>query len=325
MTKGKRPRKQDKPVKNRPFKEKAAAAQGKRSKTSERKEKGGPIWARPQPKGPIHPELDAQLAKPFLSTVYVDKTLDAFRYPHADPTAEHAITRGLHRCMRFRFFGGTELPAFRVPKGYPKRLASSKVDGSRADAALDECIRTGLPPPEAGKRGCSAYATAVWNYWREHHHRPVLSQLPVIIVHANVATAGDYFTVHTCPFTGEETLWLWELKTGWPQHEKRPDVMDAPLGHVWLTPENRWLLQVELTKMAYERELGLKLSGQARVINAYMERDGKGKKTYTCKVRVLGPEEATPKDWPKYTDMGTVYQALKKTTTTTRPKKAKTQ
>lgn len=203
-----------------------------------------PVWVRPAGNLPIHPEIDKQLAKPFLSSVYIDP-LHGFRFPCGEGVQD-AIMEGLHKRMRNRYFRGHKLPAIRRVTEGMLRLPSSKADGSRADDVLEECIRTGQAPPPPGKRGCSEYATAVWNWWREHHHRPVLAQLPVILPKFNVATAGDYFTIHTCPYTKRETLWLWELKTGWPVIPREPDIMSPPLAAIWLTPENRYHLQVRV-------------------------------------------------------------------------------
>jgi hypothetical protein len=200
----------------------------------------GPLWTRSP--GPLHPEIERVIAKPFLATIYLDHEFGGFRYPV--PNNLPARTEGLHHRMLRRFFRGVELPKRRIPKKDAKRLPSSELDGKRADAALEQCIRTGQPPPGPGRVGCSAYATAVWNYWKENNHRPILAQLPVVIPHANVTTCGDYFTVHTNPITKRETLHLWELKTGWPHNPKNPDPMMPPLAYVWLTPRNRWQVQV---------------------------------------------------------------------------------
>jgi hypothetical protein len=192
-------------------------------------------------------------------------------------------------------------------------------EGSRADEALAESIRTGKPPPPANHKGASEYATAVWNYWKEHHHRPVLAQLPVIIVHALTATAGDYFTVHKCPFTQRETLCLWELKTGYPKMDGDPTTMTIPMPGdepVPLTSVNRYYLQVLLTQMAYERELGLRVDGTVRVINAYKEREdmprGATRPTYKCAVRVIGPEQLDPPRWPERVLKDQLYAGIKK-------------
>jgi len=309
--KKKRPRKQETPVKNKAVKKKVnklAAPDNWRELA--------PMWIRTP--DPLPEALQIQLDKPFLSTVYISKKTDSIRYPYNpdDPNAPHAMMWGLHRAMRYRFFHGQDPDPFRPPsKGVaPKRKASSKNCGDRADRALEASILSGQAPPDAGKKGASPYATAVWNWWKEHHHQPVLAQLPVVYTHTNVATAGDYFTLHTCPITHNKTLWLWELKTGWPQHKDKPDVMGEPLSHVWLTPENKWLLQLTLTRLGYERELGLKISiNYARVINVYAEREGTNKTdpVYTYKVRILGPKEANPVDWPLYTDADILYNGLK--------------
>jgi len=167
-------------------------------------------------------------------------------------------------------------------------------------------------------QGTSAYATAVWDYWHEHSHRPVLAQLPVVITHANLITAGDYFTVHLCPFTRRETLCLWELKTGYPIEPKDPPSMTIPMPNgeeVPLTPLNRYYLQVLLTQMAYERELGLRIDGTVKVINAYHELQPRIKGVdpqYKCVVRVIGPDDLIPKGWPNRVLRDELYAALRK-------------
>ncbi len=225
--------------------------------------KKGPIWTRPKGNDPLHPQIDAQLCKPFLQSVYLDTSLKspAFRYPIREGQPD-AMTTGLHTRMLQRFFRGidSDREYTKSVSGHPQRLRSSKHDGSRADDALAESIRTGVAPPGPRKVpcfylldvlfvvervmtqvGCSPYATAVWNYWRSNGHRPILTQLPVIMTESLVGTAGDYFTIHTCPLTKRETLWLWELKTGWPKYNKNNDIMAPPLAHVWLSPENRFV------------------------------------------------------------------------------------
>ncbi len=165
----------------------------------------------------------------------------------------------------------------------------------------------------------------------------------MIITHALTVTAGDYFTVHRCPFTQRETLCLWELKTGYPKTHSDPDTMTIPMPPlpgqtdpepVPLTSVNRYYLQVSpivlslwivislhrgqvlLTQMAYERELGLHVDGTVRVINVYRERGPMPKSgkapVYTCKVDVIGPDNLTPKGWPNRVLKDQLYQNIKK-------------
>ena len=283
-----------------------------RETSSSSVEKPGPIWTRPQGEGPIHPELDAQLAKPFLATIYID-TAHGFRFPLGPGAGADAIMEGLHKRMLNRYFRGVRLPEMRMSDSSSFRLPSSKLDGARADRVLEECIRTGKAPPGPGQRGCSDYATAVWQWWRDHGHVPVLAQLPVILGRFNVATAGDYFTIHRCPITQKCTLWLWELKTGWPVVPKKPGIMAPPLAAVWLTPENRWQLQVLLTRLAYERELGIHIDGGARVIHVWKQRD-ETKTRYECQVSVVEPGELKPANWTRWVDEDTLYESLSSST-----------
>jgi len=299
--------------------EKKAAKPRKRAAIADREVRGhGPIFVRPADGQPIHPALEEQLRKPFLSSIYVDPQTQSLRYPRG-PGQAPAIMGGLHKKMLHRFFRGIELNNARTTKIWPKRLRSSMGEGSRADEALAEAIRTGKPPPPANHKGASEYATAVWNYWKEHHHRPVLAQLPVIIVHALTATAGDYFTVHTCPFTQQESLCLWELKTGYPKTDGDPVTMTIPMPGdepVPLTSVNRYYLQVLLTQMAYQRELGLHIDGTVKVINAYKEREdmprGATRPTYKCVVRVIGPEQLEPPRWPERVLKDQLYAGIRK-------------
>jgi hypothetical protein len=178
--------------------------------------------------------------------------------------------------------------------------------------------------------GCSAYATALWNYWKENHHRPVLAQLPVVIIHANVITCGDYFTLHTDPETGEQTLHLWELKTGWPKDPlDEREVMMPPLAYVKLTPRNRWQVQLMLTRMAYEKvccfqtlpnsltlahkELKMKIDA-AHVVNVYAKRvleEGADAYSYRHVVDVIGIDRLEPAGWPELANLDVMYEALK--------------
>lgn len=287
----------------------------------------GPIFVRPADGISIHPALDLVLAKPFLSTIYIDPVTNSLRYPM--PNGKPAIMGGLHGKMLHRFFQGIELDNVYSKKPWPKRLSSSKEEGSRADAALAEAIRTGQPPPPAHHAGASEYATAVWNYWKEHHHRPVLAQLPVIITHALTATAGDYFTVRCCPFTKRKTLCYWELKTGYPKGKTEDNVnpyaMTIPMPclpdevkpeFVPLTSVNRYYLQALLTQMAFERELGLHIDGTVQVINVYKEREdmprGATRPTYKCKVEVYGPEHLEPPRWPDRVLKDALYAGIRK-------------
>jgi hypothetical protein len=83
-----------------------------------------------------------------------------------------------------------------------------------------------------------------------------------------------------------------------------------------LTPVNRYYLQVLLTQMAYERELGLIIDGTVRVINVYKEREdmprGATRPTYACKVRVIGPEHLDPPRWPERVVKDMLYACIKK-------------
>lgn len=271
------------------------------------------IWVRPDAPGPIHPEIDRQLSKPFLSSIYIDEDRGCFRYPvNGQPDA---IVEGIHKRMLRRFFRNIPLPKMRITiAGKTKRLASSMEEGSRADTVLEECVRTQQPPPPPGHRGCSPYATAVWNYWMENHHRPVVAQLPVVFSRFNVATAGDYITIRTDPQTGWQSVWLWELKTGWPATPKNPEIMAPPLAHVPMTAVNRWQLQLMLTRMGYEKELGMSFSGGAHVLHVWKEREGDhegaGEGEYTCRVHVVLPEELNPPNWPLLIDRDTLYESM---------------
>lgn len=279
--------------------------------------KPGPLFVRPAAKGSIHPALDQILLRPFVSSVFIDENGSI-----AFPVGDNKIARvtGLHTCMKNRFFRGISPHKIIVqtPDAYgnlPKRLASSKNIGSAADRALENAIRTGQPPSSKD----SPYAEAVWKYWSQSGHVPVLAQLPVIISKANVGTMGDYFTVYQNPRTETRELWLWELKTGWQEPKAKPEIMDPPLSHVPITAINRWNLQVLLTKMAYERELGLKIDF-ARVIQVYQEREdvvpGSDKagmsKQYHSVVKIYTPADLTP---PRWTEdpvlLGILYDSLK--------------
>jgi hypothetical protein len=327
--KRKRPRKSPAPKRVKQEKKKAKPKKTKKGKRPastpiDPGEATGPIFVRPADGSPIHPALEEQVRKPFLRSIYIDPQTRSIRYPLANGQRA-ALMDGLHKRMRYRFFRGIKLDNARPTKAFPKRLRSSADEGSRADEALAEAIRTGQAPPAAHHKGASEYASAVWTYWREHHHRPVLAQLPVIITHAMTATAGDYFTVHRNPFTGKETLCLFELKTGYPKTDEDPPTMTIPMPklpgqdkaeEVPLTSVNRYYLQVLLTQMAYERELGLRIDGTVRVINVYKEREdmprGATVPTYTCKVRVIGPEHLDPPGWPNRVIKDALYAAIRK-------------
>lgn len=257
----------------------------------------GPLWTRPEDLSvPLHPELDAALQRSggFLSTVYIDKTKGGcFRYP-VGPTY-HALVGGLHKRMKKRFFRGTEVEGFSMGKPfyYNKELKlnfhkSSEAAGKKADEALAQAIKTQKAPPPYRARGASTYASAVWEWCKEHGYRLVLAQLPVIFIindKASVATCGDYFAVHE--ETGELTLI--ELKCGFPVEDYTRDpsvapmVMNPPLNEVPLTTENRWHLQVMLTHMAYERELKMRIP-RVHVLNAFKAKDMGTKTFYECRL-----------------------------------------
>ena len=282
-------------VKKKPRKNSALVALSNVGKT--------PLWTRHPVE--MHPGLAVQLAKPFLSTIYIDKESGGFCFPLNNGDPPHRAG-GLHARMKTRFFHKTDVPPREYKKGaMPRRKGSSKTDGSKADRDLEKAIRQGS---SAGLT--SPYAIAIWKYWQRIDHIPVLAQLPVYIVRANVATAGDYFTINRA----DGTLWLWELKTGWPKQvpPQKCGLMDTePLSAVWCSSENRWQVQLMLTQMAYEKELGLKITGQARVIHTWMERpEGDAQGIYTAHVRVLEPEKLEPSDWPKWIDRDALYAAL---------------
>lgn len=259
-----------------------------------------PLWTcAPGPIG--HAGLETVLAKPFLATIFIDPAKDCFRFPVEGLKEAHTLG-GLHVRMRQKFFKGASLPVRHAKKGKEfRRLPSSKVDGKRADNALEKAIETGNAPPATSK-----YAAAVWKYWQENGHRPVLAQLPVVLPKQNIATAGDYFTVK------DGKLWLWELKTGWPFVYKtlaEAGTMSEPLDHVWATPWNRWQLQVLITQLAYQRELGLEIDGGARVIHAWLERPF-GEHGYSCHVRVHEPDTLEPPGWPDTVNKDALYGAI---------------
>lgn len=305
-TKKKRQRKSPNPKKN------GTVVQKKKPRSSLKKQIG-PVWTTPdalvaEGRGKTgHPGLDAQIAKPFLASIFIDQQTGCFRFPVEGQEHPHTLG-GLHVRMRQKFFKNKELPVRPPSKGKePRRLASSKVEGSRADRALEKAIKTGKAPPATSK-----YAAAVWKYWEETGHRPVLAQLPVVLPRQNIATAGDYFTVHTDAVTGETRLHLWELKTGWPYVYKNvaeAGVMSAPLDHVWMTTWNRWQLQVLITQMAYERELGLVIDGGSHVLHAWLERPF-GLSGYECRVKAIEPAELDPPNWTTTVNRDAIYSAI---------------
>jgi len=280
--------------------------------------KKGPIWSRPYDGHKLHPELEKVLAKPFLATIHVSPDVGGLTYPIADGSGRLARLQGLHYRMLHRFFW-----RIKVNKGSSSKYgkSSSAAKGSNADGCLDMAISTGCAPSNEA----SPYAAAVWNYWKRNNHQPVLSQLPVVLIAANCITAGDYFTLHTDPRTQHVTLWLWELKTGYKARPRDPKYMAPPLRHVPLTPRNRFQLQVLLTKIAYEKELGLKIDGGCRVIHVWEVKD-----TDVCDVEVLEPHQLDPPNWTEQVNVDELYAALntkpraKKKTTTTKKRKTKT-
>jgi hypothetical protein len=275
----------------------------KKSRASVKKVKC-PVWVASPVSVKRHPEMDAVLARPFISTVFFNPATKSFGYPVPNKDAPHVLG-GLHARMKTKFFRGVELPKKTKIVGKPRKMPSSKGDGSRADRELERAIASGaFPLADEGIGG--AYARAVWDHWASMGHTPIVAQLPVVIVRANVCTAGDYFTVG--PDGG---LHLWELKTGWPYTRKdgvRESKMSEPLAHVENTAFNRWQLQVELTRMAYQREMGMKID-QSHVIHAWRERE-EGYHKYTTRVRVMTHEDLTPPGWPASVDMDAVYARL---------------
>lgn len=262
-----------------------------------------PVWVA-NGTGKSHPELERVIARPFISTVFFNPQTESFGFPVPDrEDGEPHILGGLHARMKSKFFKKIELPKVTKIVGKPRRLPSSKGEGSRADKSLERAIKEGAFPDNA-----SPYGRAVWDHWTEMGHVPVMAQLPVVMTRANLCTAGDYFTVST----EDGSLHLWELKTGWPLPAAaapgQPGTMSAPLSLVENTAVNRWQVQVELTRMAYEREMGMKIDA-AHVIHAWQERE-EGRHEYTTRVKVIEHADLSPPGWPSAVDMTAVYQAL---------------
>ena len=277
-----------------PKKKKAASVSRKRPLIVAQ---AGPIWTVPPGPGPIHPQIDAQLVKPELATIYIEGgDKGGLRSPLRNRGS--AVMPGLHSKMQYRYFRNTKIKSSSSRSDNYK--GSSKKLGSSADKVLENAIRFNLAP----LKGDSVHAYAVWEYWQRNNHRPVLAQLPVVMMHANTITAGDYFTIHTCPKTQKETLWLWELKTGYKTNTRKPMMMSAPLDHVPLTPRNRFQLQVLLTRLAYENELRMKIHA-ARVIHVWEVADGK-----SCDVEVLEPMDLDPPNWTLKVDKERLYSSL---------------
>ena len=216
----------------------------KKTKPGESKKLKCPVWV----KSPTneHPQLTAVLERPFLSTVFFDPVYKCFGYPVPGRDRPH-ILGGLHKRMKTKFFNGVEMPRREFKKGTkPRRIGSSKGDGSKADKELELAIGAGQ---FKARDNDGPYSYAVWKHWESIGHVPIAAQLPVVLPGANLCTAGDYFTI--C--TEDGTLHLWELKTGWPVDCKKVRIFEAPLDLVWDLPRNRWQLQVELTRLAYEK------------------------------------------------------------------------
>lgn len=281
-----------------PAKTKEKKAPSKRA----RKVASGPIWTVAPT---LLPEsLQAQLEKPFLSTIVVSGRGFCFPLENGEGAMHHA--GGLHARMKTKFFRGQETHLVKpyVLGTFPRRKGSSIVEGKRADRLLATAISTLTRPSEKDGDG---YATAVWDYWESKGHTPVLTQLPVYMIKANIATAGDYFTIEKS--TGK--LWLWELKTGWPISDKKKAHLTmgsdalAPLS-IPLKPKNKWHLQALITQLAYERELGLVIDGGAHVIHTWTEREeGDVELRYRIKCKeVLRPE------WVDAVDRNELYNAI---------------
>ena len=152
-----RQRKSPKPKKYKP-------EEAKRMKKRKNRHMKTPVWDR-APGRKLHPALDAQLAKPFLSTIFIDPDTASFCYPYADGEKTHVLG-GLHARILSKFFHGRELPERFFKKGsMPLKLASSKREGSKADKILGDAIAAGRAPPERGEPKHSPYASAVWDYW----------------------------------------------------------------------------------------------------------------------------------------------------------------
>lgn len=294
-----------------------------KTKSKKKRQKTGPIKCPVWVKSPnaSHPELDKVLERPFLSAIFFNPAHKSFGYPVPGRDKPHVLG-GLHNRLRTKFFGKRDLPKVqnlvsvfgfdllyskqdRKWKGKPLQLPSSKGDGSKADKQLEAAIAKGAFPDASS----SDYARSVWEHWASIGHVPILSQLPVVLTKANVCTAGDYFT--RCEADG--TLHLWELKTGWPlplvSEKEASHWFSAPLDGVKDTPQNRWQLQVEMTRIAYEREMGMKIDA-CHVIHAWLERR-LGYDVYATKVKVLSLlEDLDPPGWPTQMNLNAAYDKL---------------
>lgn len=270
----------------------------------------GPLWKRTPGNGPLHPQLDAVLKRPFVSTICIDGNIRGFKYPldANDMSRGFALMKGLKKQMARRFWREhPEVKRKRPKKGW-KLWPSDNELGSRADREIENAIAYETVP-------VFPYAVAVLDYWRERGHRPVLAQLPVIMMNRSktstrVCTAGDYFTLWLNPENGEEELWLWELKTGWPHVPRKPHIMSHPLAYVDLTPFNKWHLQLLYTKLAYEKEMGMKID-QSRVIHCWKKTVKQGDTT-DVEVDTFKwvTKELPPPDWVQELDEDEIYYAL---------------
>jgi len=166
----------------------------------------------------------------------------------------------------------------RSKKNPVQNPGAGKTGGKTADKHLHLAVENkGGRPPR-----CSQYAVAALEWWKMNGHELQGSQLPVNLSRNNCATCGDYFTVKR-GLSGENELWYWELKCGWPpgayvKHGK----MFPPLNEVEIKPFNIWELQRQFTHWAYEEELGMKICA-SRVLHVYKE-EGKGMQVVARKI-----------------------------------------
>jgi hypothetical protein len=251
----------------------------------------GPLWSvKP---GELHPELARVTAIPFLAGIAIDDKTEGHYFTL---NGKKEIHDGLHKRMHRRFFRKYKKKHRKITKK-TRRFPSTKKDGAEAGGNVEAFMRG-----DGVLDDMNPYAIEAINWWIANGHQLQASEIPVVLPHARIITRGDFFTVKHNTETNKDELWLWELKTGYPHVPRHPIRMASPLITVHCTPWNIYQLQLLFTRMAYERELEMKID-HSRVIHVWKERAKDKSFSYKCAVYA-------PPKWVEEQDLDLLYRQI---------------
>lgn len=165
---------------------------------------------------------------------------------------------GLIKALEWQFYPNYKNNRSKRKWKRTKVRGSTKEQGKIVDSGITKVVGTGKRPARLHKM-----SAALLDYWKVAKHTLQAAQLPVVVGQWNKMTQADLITRNEA----DGSLWLWEIKTGFPVGGFRHQGTMRHTKDVPCTKYNIWQLQLHYTKLALQAA-GVEIT-HSRIIQIY--------------------------------------------------------